>query len=414
MISVVDERPARASTARRHLARRYAAAGHPAPEYAAALVVARGERGATVDELAGALGVDRPVLAGLEAGEIAPAQAPAGVRRFLASLPDRAARAAGSLLAGATGDALGAAAEFWSIGEIRARLGPAGVTGPVAAYGRPFPVTDDTQLSLFTAEGLLRAWPGDDPLPSIAAAYRRWLATQERSLRPADGWLMSHPFLHARRAPGTTCLAALRTGAPVATSKGCGGVMRVAPVGLWGLDVPAAFDLGSRAAALTHAHPSGHLSAGVLAALVTQLAGGTPLPDALAPARDELVRHPGHEETAAAFDAAVDAWRAGEPLTPESVERLGGGWVGEEALAIGLFCALAAGDVRAGLLAAVNHSGDSDSTASICGNLLGAELGADLVPPAWVDALEGHEVIAAVAGDLADRGRSHPERWPVG
>jgi ADP-ribosylglycohydrolase len=230
----------------------------------------------------------------------------------------------------------------------------------------------------------------------------------------ADGWLSSHAFLHARRAPGTTCLGALEAGAAVAGSKGCGGVMRVAPIGLVGLSVADAFDLGCRAAAITPGHATGWLSAGVLAALVTQVVDGVPLADAVGAAMDALRARPSCDETVAAVDAAVERAASGGPPTRPAVESLGEGWVAEEALAIGLYCALAGGDVRTSLVAAVEHRGDSDSTGSICGNLVGAELGVDLVPPAWLDGLEGIDVITAVADDLLDGGAAHPERWPVG
>ena len=63
-----------------------------------------------------------------------------------------------------------------------------------------------------------------------------------------------------------TCLSALRDyeGAPGIAgndSKGCGGVMRVAPVGLFwftfkeGLETSAVFESGKICAGLTHGHP---------------------------------------------------------------------------------------------------------------------------------------------------------------
>ncbi|MFN8027117.1 MAG: ADP-ribosylglycohydrolase family protein [Acidimicrobiia bacterium] len=60
----------------------------------------------------------------------------------------------------AIGDALGAAVEFDGIAEIRRRFGPAGLTGYAPAYGRLGAITDDTQMTLFTADGLLRPRPG--------------------------------------------------------------------------------------------------------------------------------------------------------------------------------------------------------------------------------------------------------------
>jgi ADP-ribosylglycohydrolase len=88
---------------------------------------------------------------------------------------------------------------------------------------------------------------------------------------------------------------------------------------------------------------------------------------------------------------------------PETVEKLGGGWVGDEALAISIHCALAAeGDFAKGVRLAVNHSGDSDSTGSITGNILGALLGKGKIPQKWLEELELGKVIEKTALDLVD------------
>lgn len=83
------------------------------------------------------------------------------------------------------------------------------------------------------------------------------------------------------------------------------------------------------------------------------------------------------------------------------MERLGAGWVAEEALAIGVYAALATHGVEDALLLSVNHSGDSDSTGSICGNILGARHGDGGLPHEWLEQVEGRAVIAALADDLA-------------
>jgi ADP-ribosylglycohydrolase len=128
---------------------------------------------------------------------------------------------------------------------------------------------------------------------------------------------------------------------------------------------------------------------------------GTPLAEAIQRARSVLVTWPDHEETRDAIDAAV-ALAESDEVTPEALETLGGGWVGEEALAIGLCCALVAPDVRAGLVLAINHSGDSDSTGSIAGNLFGAMHGADALPQDLLEQLEARELIDRVATELAE------------
>ena len=339
--------------------------------------------------------------------------------------PDLRSRFRGCLLAGAAGDALGASVEFMSAAEIRRRFGPAGITRYAPAYGGLGRITDDTQMTLFTAEGLLRTYVRgclrgvSSPSSVVARAYLRWLHTQgegtagdDLALQDPPGWLIGQPALHSCRAPGNTCLSALRAtrrpGEPARNdSKGCGGVMRVAPVGLFvhrserPEPVRAAFELGTELAALTHGHPSGSLSAGVFAATLVSLLVGASLREALAAARVPLRASPDHEETLAALDAAERL--AGSTVAPaEAIERLGQGWVGEEALAISVYCALVAGDLEAGVVLAVNHGGDSDSTGAITGNLLGLVHGVETIPAEWLDPLELREVITEIADDLLD------------
>ena len=63
----------------------------------------------------------------------------------------------GCLLGGALGDACGAPVEFLEWFEIQQRFGQHGIQDLQPAYGKLGSVTDDTQMMLFTAEGLLRA-----------------------------------------------------------------------------------------------------------------------------------------------------------------------------------------------------------------------------------------------------------------
>ncbi|WP_330272008.1 ADP-ribosylglycohydrolase family protein [Lentzea sp. NBC_00516] len=291
----------------------------------------------------------------------------------------------GCVLGGAVGDGLGAPIEFSSIDTIRRQYGPAGVVDLPTLE-----ITDDTQMVLFTLEGLLLARNlGIDPHLTVRAAYARWLHTQGGPAVASDGWLMADQRLHSRRAPGHTCITALKHNEKN-NSKGCGGVMRAAPVAVWSSDVREVFELAVGTAKMTHHHPSGYLSAGALAAIVHALLSGSDLVAAVAVARAELVRWDGHEEQTSLLDKVMGLG----PLTPEEIEsELGGGWVGEEALAIGLHAALVAPDFPTALRVAVNHSGDSDSTGSICGNILGARDGVTVIPADWLAVLELRDVM---------------------
>ncbi len=338
-------------------------------------------------------------------------------------------RVQGCVLGGAIGDALGAAIEFDSLAALRSRYGAAGITGFVTADRL---VTDDTQMTLFTLEGLLRAHVRDTlkggchiPLV-VRSAYLRWLDTQEHPSPPPagdahfrTGWLREQQWLYARRAPGNACLSGLRAGGggqvppglpgPVnGDSKGCGTVMRSAPFGLIGGSARQAFELAAECAQITHGHPTGQLAAGAFAALIHALAGGTALREAVAGTLDLLAAFPAHEETSRALRAAVALADQGDPV-PEKVETLGGGWVAEEALAIAVYCALAEQPPSAhpgttpfqrALLLAFNHSGDSDSTGAMCGNLLGALHGEAVLPGEWLDRLEGRATLTELADDF--------------
>ena len=85
----------------------------------------------------------------------------------------------------------------------------------------------------------------------------------------------------------------------------------------------------------------------------------------------------------------------------ENISHLGEGWTGEEALAIALYCALKHFDsFEDAMIAAVNHGGDSDSTGSVTGNILGAAIGYETIPQYYKDDLEMHGLILHMADDL--------------
>jgi len=345
-------------------------------------------------------------------------------------------RARGCLVGGAVGDALGGPVEFLSLAAIRSRFGPQGVTKFEEAYGQVGAITDDTQMTFFTAEGLIRAIVrgrerGLSNFEGVTYyAYLRWLHTQgvpwdriPQCSGELDGWLVGEKALHHRRAPGNTCLSSLAgpMGEPyqkLNNSKGCGGVMRAAPVGLIARSYGSAFHTGCQIAAITHGHPSGFLAAGYLAMLIAELMDGARLQDALDRTDAVLSQWREYEEVAEAVRRARRAAGSQRP-TPENVERLGEGWVAEEALAIAIFCSLTADDFRSGVLAAVNHGGDSDSTGAITGNILGALWGYEAIPADLAQQVEAREIAETLARDLlelsAGNDRVQPrqiERYP--
>ncbi len=328
-----------------------------------------------------------------------------------------------SLLGGAIGDALGYTVEFMAITEIYAKFGANGITD-VQPDGRTGMVliSDDTQMTLFTADGLLWALSKvEEPVnmkevlftaDGLYPSYLRWYNTQqgimptERHQKLMDKQphehtfsLLDQPGLFARRAPGNTCISTLASGLmgtmenPLNQSKGCGGVMRVAPIGLLLHERPDhAFRVAAEAAAVTHGHASGYLAAGAFAAIVAELVNEKEICEGVETALGLLKSYRYHEETSKAIERAVNFAKNSERHETAIIE-LGEGWVAEEALAIGIYCAMKRKDFKAALIMAVNHSGDSDSTGAITGTLLGAYGGMDVIPDEWKTAIELNEVI---------------------
>lgn len=340
-------------------------------------------------------------------------------------------RVLGSLLGGAIGDALGAPVEFWSRERIVATVGHWGVREYLPtrfgdAHGTGL-ITDDTQMTLFTMEGLVAAYERGRAkgigfaMPWVHQAYVRWYRTQVTSSPPdnATATLADQQWLYSRRASGNTCLSALRVVAedpapqPLMLgqranndSKGCGSVMRAAPFGWIPCDrsdlehwvFPGALEV----AGYTHGHPTGQVSAAALAVLIYELIWGADLKAAVNTSIEAVQQLPEAQETVDALTTAIHLAEQ-EPGDEEALTQLGEGWIAEQALAIAIYAALSypqQDQVLDALSLSVSHTGDSDSTGSICGNILGAAHGHNHLPEPLLDQLEGQQFIRQCGEDF--------------
>lgn len=221
---------------------------------------------------------------------------------------NRLERINGCLLGGAVGDALGAPMEFLEWSAIEAKFGPQGIVEFAPAFDITGAITDDTQMMLFTAERLLRAYVcgssrGVCHVPGVIHhALLRWFMTQDYPTTipvSRDGWLIEHPELWSRRAPSDTCLAALKVSSRLGAvaennSKGCGALVRAAPCAFFA----NVFDYAAQSGRLTHGHPTGYLAAGLFADILQRMVDWQ---DSLEHAISEsLAKHgqnPGMEQT---------------------------------------------------------------------------------------------------------------------
>ena len=331
----------------------------------------------------------------------------------------------GCLIGGAAGDALGYEVEFKPEEQIFARYGERGITEYVLHNGKAL-ISDDTQMTLFTATGLLTETTNrmtrnilNDYYTEIRNSYLDWLKTQTGRFPLREGnhhsWLVNVPELFSSRAPGNTCMMALERGGPgtigkpANTSKGCGGVMRVAPIGLYFndrfLSVEQIARIGADAAAVTHGHILGWLPAAALAQIIHEISqNDDSVYDAVMKTlytQEEMWPVSDHKEYFLELMRKAVDLASMDRNDLDSIHKLGEGWSGEEALAIAAYCALKyENDFDRAIIASVNHKGDSDSTGAVCGNILGARLGLEGIPEKYTANLELKDVILEIADDL--------------
>ena len=343
----------------------------------------------------------------------------------------------GALIGGAIGDALGYPVEFLTLDRITGKYGDQGITAyEIDRTSGKALISDDTQMTLFTANGILFGetrgrMRGIDAAPHdyVAMAYQDWLTTQYADYPQTKrydcgrgvSWLLDVPALYSRRAPGNTCISALSEAResrnvsdymenPRNNSKGCGGIMRVAPLGIHDANTPIDWldQEGAYLSAITHGHPLGYLPAAVLTHILNRIVFQHEKQMTLLEIIDEAVETARRlfdgtdylDDLCAIIDKAVQL-AANHDTDRNNIRQLGGGWVAEETLAIAMYCALRyEHDFSAGIIAAVNHDGDSDSTGAVTGNILGAINGYDSIEAKWKNHLELMDVLLEMSDDL--------------
>lgn len=336
----------------------------------------------------------------------------------------------GCLIGGTVGDALGYPVEFVNSFEtIRAKYDDNGITEYDLSYEwldekqHKALISDDTQMTLYTAEGLIEARKsGVDPIDAIRNAYLTWFGPQVGKEVNAGykSELVKILELNKRRAPGNTCLSALNdihAGREVHNfSKGCGGIMRVAPIGLYGAihgwDIAETGKLAGEAAGITHKHKMSTFASAVQAMIVQQCGqsegeiDATKFKSIVEAAIAKLPTiYPGNESLLEDFYRIIQkTFRLEDNMLRdwEIIENgLGGGWVAEETLAIAIFSVLRhIDDFKACMICAVNHGGDSDSTGAVAGNIIGAILGYNAIPKEFKRHLQFHDLTLDISDKL--------------
>lgn len=328
----------------------------------------------------------------------------------------------GALIAGAIGDALGYQIEFDR--NIKDKQ----ITKYANDKGL---ISDDTQMTLFTANALL--WretravirgiaPSYDK--AIHLSYLDWLETQTGIKNETNiSWIKNIPELNQRRAPGNTCLNALMSGemgtieAPINDSKGCGTVMRIAPIALFVQKPIEAANLAAKASAITHGHELASIPSYFETILINILLNkDLNFEESLNETinlYNENATIFSKENSEYFFKLVNDAIKLSKEniVDIDAIKQLGEGWVAEEAFAIALYsCLKYQNSVKDALICAVNHDGDSDSTGAIAGNIIGTYLGFSSIEDYYIENLELKDLILEIADDLSSEIPSPYER----
>ena len=198
-------------------------------------------------------------------------------------------------------------------------------------------------------------------------------------------------------------------------SKGCGGIMRVAPVGIygdlkgWTLEYTA--EIAGKIAEITHKHPLSTYASAACAVLIQICLMEEKMKKAIfikkvLESLDIVKNLYGYTSEMQDFDAYIHKTLAltesPEPDWKVIEQQIGEGWVAEESFAIAIFCVTKHIDIfKDCIMSAVNHGGDSDSTGAIAGNIIGAILGYEAIPGSYKNDLQNLEFFEDLSKELS-------------
>lgn len=294
----------------------------------------------------------------------------------------------GYLFGTACGDALGRPVEHLPLEQIEEKYGKNGIL----KLPPESPWTDDTQLMLVLARGLLHGAEFELPelMDKIAEELVLWL---------------DEPDLGAG---ATTRGAALNLNNGIhwsesgLNSKTCGSLMRVGILGfIFRNDPEKLIEAASLSGRITHTHP---------AADAASIAGAYAVKMALDGVTPEEMFQLLLRVTEGISDEFTEALKGSYELAhsnlsdAEALQKIGQGWYADETFALAYFCILRYPDnYKKAVQTAVNITGDSDSVGSVAGGILGARLGIEAVPVSWVEALEEKEKLESMIAPLLEK-----------
>ncbi|WP_194174841.1 ADP-ribosylglycohydrolase family protein [Desulfofundulus thermobenzoicus] len=298
-------------------------------------------------------------------------------------MTDLTDRVRGGIYALAVGDALGATLEFMDREQIRARYG---VLREVVGGGwlnlRPGEWTDDTEMTLAVAEGILV--DPENPVPHIGETFLRW-----RTTNPPDIGGTIRAVFQAYDRLKDWYRAAEEVHARSGMTAGNGALMRTLPLAF---AYPDAADLYMRCmevARMTHWDPEAGLTCFIYCLTVQELWRYMTFAEAYGRALDVLkdIVPRGEMEDVASRLARRLGDVAGWPK-----DRLRPTGYTVDTLACALWCVANTDSFEEAVVEAVNLGGDADTVGAVTGGLAGVMYGYDAISARWLDKFDGKQL----------------------
>lgn len=294
-------------------------------------------------------------------------------------------RIRGGLYGVAVGDALGATLEFMTKEQIQARYGGGGLRDIVGGGWlglRPGEWTDDTEMTLAVAEGVIAA--PDNPVPRIGEGFLRW-----RDSNPPDIGATIRAAFHAYDRLQDWYQAAKEVDELSGLTAGNGALMRTLPLAFAYSNALKLYTQCMEVARMTHWDPEAGLTCFVYCLTVQGLCRWLSFAEAYKKALVALwnILPPGEKKDTVSSHLVQ---KIGDVIDwPE--ERLRPTGYTVDTLACALWCVANTDSFEEAVIKAVNLGGDADTVGAVTGGLAGVMYGFDTIPVRWRDVFDAKQ-----------------------
>lgn len=292
----------------------------------------------------------------------------------------------GLIWGGIVGDALGVPFEF----RTRDSFSVTDMVGYGTYDLPPGTWSDDTSMTICTLAHLNEQTDLEDLMQKFVA----W-TTDDYMTTPSGMFDIGNQTSEALRTWSRSGVAATACGPKSEYANGNGALMRIAPVLSLTYHQPldVQFQIAERYSSLTHGHMCSIVASFLYLVVLEHLVDGASLKEALATVRDKVQPFfENHAEAQHEYTTHYEVVFQPDFDARARTEIASSGYVVDTFQAM-IWCALKYEDFASATMAAVALGEDTDTIASLVGQLKGLELGVEAIPTSWIETTRSHEII---------------------